>query len=165
MAKRLARPPQLAIRWDDDSKEDASKLGDVAFPQLRPALWCAITVSLNTWCNAWTKMHFINDMHGWSPNFVCWKINNHSFPYNKFFKEIKDLILKDLTLWELNLDGNICPVPGISVDTYGATGGYVLNGYKPGTRYIDFSSDMNYHQEIARAFVEEIKQNSQDWKI
>lgn len=86
---------------------------------------------------------------------------------SEILKEIKNQILKDLTLWELDLEGNIQPVLGVSVNTTGAGGGYILFGYEPGTSYIHFFNEFNenYHDEITHAFVEEIKQNPQDWKI
>lgn len=83
---------------------------------------------------------------------------------NEIYGEIKDWILKDLTLWELDLEGNIQAVPGISVNMKGAGGGYILFGYKPDTNYIHFWG-LDFHQEITQAFVEEIKQSPQDWEI
>ena len=87
---------------------------------------------------------------------------------SEIYREIKDQILKDLTLWELDAEGNIQPVPGISVNTNGAGGGYILFSYQPSTSYIHFffeEPNKKYKKEITRAFVEEIKQNPQDWEI
>jgi hypothetical protein len=63
------------------------------------------------------------------------------------------------------MEGNVQPIPGVSVDTTGAGGGYILFGYEPGTSYIHFffeEPNKDYKKEITRAFVEEIKQNPQD---
>jgi len=46
----------------------------------------------------------------------------------------------------------------------GAGGGYILFGYERGASYIHFFNK-KYKKEITRAFIEEIKQNPQDWKI
>ena len=65
-------------------------------------------------------------------------------------KKIKDQILEDLSVWELGWEGELVVVPGAPIS--------LVDGGS-----IKFSID--YQKEIIRAFIEEIKQNPQDWKI
>ncbi|MCE8163353.1 MAG: hypothetical protein I3273_03400 [Candidatus Moeniiplasma glomeromycotorum] len=65
-------------------------------------------------------------------------------------KELKDLILEDLSVWELGWEGELAVVSEAPVS--------LVDGGS-----IKFPID--YQKEIIRAFIEEIKQNPQDWKI